>query len=85
MNKINLIARVSKVMGTQIEAKQAVEAVFESMRLALRSGEKVVLQGFGSFHVVMAKPKKGRNPKTGEAVPIPPRRRIRFKPTKGFF
>jgi len=85
MNKTDLIAEVTKVLGTQIEARQAVEAVVHRMRDGLRSGEKVVLHGFGSFHVVMTKAKKGRNPKTGQVYPIPPRRRVKFTLSKDFF
>lgn len=85
MNKEDLIQEVAKVLGTRVEAKQAVERVFQHMVSALRSSDKVILHGFGSFHVVMAKAKKGRNPKTGEVYPIPPRRRIKFIPSKDFF
>lgn len=53
------------------------------MRKALQEGDKVVVQGFGSFHVVMRKSKPARNPRTGEPVLIPPRRRVKFKMAKG--
>lgn len=79
MNKLDLIREVSRVVSTQMEAKAAVGRVFEAMRKALEDGDKVVVQGFGSFHVVMRKSKPGRNPRTGEPVQIPPRRRVKFK------
>ncbi len=79
MNKLGLIAEVSRVVGTRTEAKAAVDKLFEAMRRALRDGDKVVVQGFGSFHVVMRKSKPARNPRTGEPVQIPPRRRVKFK------
>ena len=82
MNKADLAAVVSNVVGTQMEAKAAVTQLFEAMRKALRDGEKVVVQGFGSFHVVMRKSKPARNPRTGEPVMIPPRRRVKFKMAK---
>ena len=82
MNKADLAAVVSNVVGTQLEAKAAVTQLFEAMRKALRDGDKVVVQGFGSFHVVMRKSKPARNPRTGEAVLIPPRRRVKFKMAK---
>lgn len=82
MNKADLAAVVSNVVGTQMEAKAAVTRLFESMRKALRDGDKVVVQGFGSFHVVMRKSKPARNPRTGEPVLIPPRRRVKFKMAK---
>lgn len=84
MNKADLILSVSKVAGSLTESKAAVNRVFDTMRKALQDGEKVVVQGFGSFHVVMRKGKPARNPRTGEPVTIPPRRRIKFKMAKGF-
>ncbi|MGQ0643974.1 MAG: HU family DNA-binding protein [Elusimicrobiota bacterium] len=83
MNKAGLTEQVAKVVSTQTEAKAAVERVFEAMRKSLRDGEKVVVQGFGSFHVVMRKGKPARNPRTGQPVMIPPRRRVKFKMAKG--
>jgi DNA-binding protein HU-beta len=59
--------------------------MMQAMRLSLRSGEKVVLSGVGSFHVKMRKAKVGRNPRTGQTVPIPPRRTVRFKISKELF
>ncbi len=79
MNKLDLIREVSKVVSTQTEAKAAVGRVFNAMGRALQEGDKVVVQGFGSFHVVMRKSKPARNPRTGEPVQIPPRRRVKFK------
>jgi nucleoid DNA-binding protein len=77
-----LIAAVSKVVSSQTESKNAVNRVFEAMIKAIKDGEKVVVQGFGSFHVVMRKSKPARNPRTGEPVMIPPRRRVKFKMAK---
>ncbi len=82
MNKADLVTQVAKVVSTQTEARAAVDRVFEAMRKALQDGEKVVVQGFGSFHVVMRKGKPARNPRTGEAVMIPPRRRVKYKMAK---
>jgi DNA-binding protein HU-beta len=85
MNKANLIQVVERVVSTRKEASAAVEAIMNAMRLALRSGEKVVLSGVGSFHVKMRRAKVGRNPRTGQTVPIPPRRAVRFKMSKDLF
>ena len=82
MNKADLIDQVTKVVSTQTEAKAAVNKVFECMQKAVKDGDKVVVQGFGSFHVVMRKSKPARNPRTGEAVIIPPRPRVKFKMAK---
>ncbi len=85
MNKARLVEVVGRVVSTRKEASAAVEAMMNAMRLALRSGDKVVLSGIGSFHVKMRKAKVGRNPRTGQSVPIPPRRAIRFKMSKDLF
>lgn len=82
MNKAHLVQNVSKVVSTLTEAKAAVDKVFESMVKALKDGDKVVVHGFGSFHVVMRKAKPARNPRTGEPVMIPPRRRVKYKMAK---
>ena len=64
------------------EAKEFVEAFFEKIRIALETGESVKLSGFGNFGVREKNPRPGRNPKTGEEMPIPPGKAIRFKPGK---
>jgi len=85
MNKAGLIQVVERVVSTRKEASAAVDAMVTAIRLALRSGEKVVLSGVGSFHVKMRRAKIGRNPRTGQTVPIPPRRTVRFKVSKELF
>src|SRR5664279_3726755 len=85
MNKAKLVEIVGRVVSTRKEALSAVDAMLNAVQHALRSGDKVVLAGIGSFHVKMRKAKIGRNPKTGVVVPIPPRRAVRFKMSKDLF
>jgi nucleoid DNA-binding protein len=85
MNKASLIQVVERVVSTRKEASAAVDAVMYAVQTALRSGDKVVLAGIGSMHVKMRKAKMGRNPKTGQTVPIPPRRAVRFRISKDLF
>src|SRR5258708_5723643 len=85
MNKASLVEVVGRVVSTRKEALSAVDAMLQAVQHTLRSGEKVVLAGVGSFHVKMRKAKIGRNPKTGQTVPIPPRRAVRFKMSKDLF
>lgn len=60
------------------EAKDMVESFYEEIRLALQNGEGVKLSGFGNFQL-RAKPQRpGRNPKTGEEIPITARRVVTF-------
>ena len=84
MNKADMVEGVSKLTGSRVEAQRIVDYLFQAMRDTLRKGEKVVVQGFGSFHVVMRKPKKGRNIKTGQEVLIPARQAIKFRKGKDF-
>ena len=61
------------------EAKEFVELFFEKIRESLESGESVKLSGFGGFSVRDKKSRPGRNPKTGEEVPVTPRRVVTYK------
>lgn len=85
MNKAKLVEVVGRVVSTRKEALSAVDAMLAAIQHSLRSGEKVVLAGVGTFHVKMRKAKIGRNPKTGQTVPIPPRRAVRYKMSKDLF
>ena len=62
------------------EAKDMVEMFFESIRLALENGQQVKLSGFGNFDLREKKQRPGRNPKTGEEIPISARRVVTFRP-----
>jgi len=60
------------------EAKELVDSFFEEIRDALARGEAVKLSGFGNFQVRSKPPRPGRNPRTGQAVPISARRVVTF-------
>ena len=62
------------------EAKDMVELFFEEIRVALERGEQVKLSGFGNFDLREKKQRPGRNPKTGEEIPITARRVVTFRP-----
>ena len=61
------------------EAKEFVELFFEKIRQALESGETVKLSGFGGFSVREKNSRPGRNPKTGEAVPVCARKVVTYR------
>jgi len=83
MIKSDLIEKVQDATGMKKpEAAVAVNALFNGIRDALLSGERIELRGFGVFEVKDRKRGIGRNPKTGEEVEIPPGKTIRFKPGK---
>lgn len=62
------------------EAKDMVEMFFEKIRAALEKGEQVKLSGFGNFDLREKRQRPGRNPKTGEEIPITARRVVTFRP-----
>ncbi len=62
------------------EAKEVVDLFFERIRQALESGEQVKLSGFGNFDLRDKIQRPGRNPKTGEEIPISARRVVTFRP-----
>ena len=61
------------------EAKEFVELFFEEIRSALENGENVKFSGFGSFSVRDKPQRPGRNPKTGEEIPVSARRVVTYK------
>ena len=62
------------------EAKDMVVAFFEEIRQALERGEQVKISGFGNFDLREKNQRPGRNPKTGEDIPISARRVVTFRP-----
>lgn len=85
MNKKHLIDALLKVLSTRKEAQDAIETIFSAITKAVRGNDRVVISGFGSFHPYLAKPKKVRNPKTGEILHIGHRKKLRFRPAKDLF
>jgi DNA-binding protein HU-beta len=81
--KQDIVSRVAEQKGiTKVKAEIAVDAFFDSLKNALKSGERIELRGFGVFVVKPRKSGIGRNPRTGAEVPIPPGKTVRFKPGK---
>ncbi|SVC00118.1 uncharacterized protein METZ01_LOCUS252972 [marine metagenome] len=62
------------------EARELVDTCFEEMRQALESGHEIKISGFGNFELRDKTERPGRNPKTGEEIPISARRVVTFKP-----
>ena len=62
------------------EAKELVEQFFEEVRICLENNEQVKLSGFGNFDLRDKRQRPGRNPKTGEEIPISARRVVTFRP-----
>ena len=80
MNKAKLIEKVSeRVRIPSKAAKVVVDTIFDTMKESLEKGEGIEIRGFGSFVVRNYGAYKGRNPKTGEIVKVPPKKLPYFK------
>ncbi len=80
ITKADLANRLFDELGlNKREAKEFVELFFEKIRAALEAGESVKLSGFGNFGVRQKNSRPGRNPKTGQEIPISARRVVTFK------
>ncbi len=64
------------------EVEQVVDIFFEEITQRLAEGGRVELRGFGAFSTRERDPRRGRNPRTGEAVDVPGKRVPYFKPGK---
>ncbi len=82
MNKTDLINKVATVVGTQKQAKEAVDCMLESITEALAGKDTVQIAGFGSFKVSQRKARTGRNPKTGATIQIAAATVPKFTPGK---
>lgn len=81
MTKKDIILKVSDdTKLKQIDVKKVVQKTFNCMVEALIRGEKIELRNFGVFKLKQRKSRTGRNPRTGEIVPVPPRKVVVFKP-----
>jgi integration host factor subunit alpha len=81
LTKADLAERLFEEVGlNKREAKELVECFFEEIRCALESGTPVKLSGFGNFDLRDKNQRPGRNPKTGEEIPISARRVVTFRP-----
>lgn len=67
---------------TQKQAEATIETIFDSMKAALCKGENIEIRGLGAFHVKHYDGYQGRNPKTGEVIPVKPKRGILFRTGK---
>lgn len=83
MNKTELIAAVAEKSGlTKKDADAAIKALTDVIAEALKSGDKVQMVGFGTFEVSERAAREGRNPRTGETMPIEASKAPKFKAGK---
>jgi len=79
-----LLRRIKKVTErigtlTRKQTEIVVETVFDSIKEALAKGEKIEIRGFGNFKPKQRRPRKARNPRTGDKVEVPEKRVLHFK------
>ncbi|MFX0537770.1 HU family DNA-binding protein [Ornithinimicrobium sp. Y1847] len=80
MNKADLIEALAPQLGGRVAATHAVEVLVDTIMREVASGGSVALTGFGTFEKVDRAARTGRNPRTGEAVPIEATSAPRFRP-----
>lgn len=83
MTKRELVIRVANRLGmTQSDVAKVIEGTFDSISEALAEGKRWELRDFGVFEVKTRASRIGRNPRTGDQVPVPARRVVTFRPGK---
>lgn len=83
MTKRELVIRVANELGmTQSDVAKIIEGVFDTISVTLAEGRRWELRDFGVFEVKTRASRIGRNPRTGDQVPVPERRVVTFRPGK---
>ena len=81
MTKKDIVLRITDLTGIkQVDVKKVVQKTFDVIVDSLVRSEKVELRNFGVFKIKERRARLGRNPRTGESVPVPPRKIVVFKP-----
>ncbi len=81
MTKKDIVLRITDMTGIkQVDVKRIVQKTLDVIVDSLIRNEKVELRNFGVFKIKERKARFGRNPRTGESVPVPPRKVVVFKP-----
>jgi DNA-binding protein HU-beta len=83
MNRTDLVASMAASSGwTKAASDRALRALLASIKTSLKRGQAVTLVGFGTFSVSRRKPRRGKNPRTGQPMVVAAGRTPRFKPSK---
>jgi DNA-binding protein HU-beta len=81
INKEAIVAHMAAATGmTKVKSQEAFDAALAAIQNGLINGQQVRLHGIGSLRTHMAGVRQSRNPRTGEAVTVPARREVRFRP-----
>jgi integration host factor subunit alpha len=80
----DLAKAINEKLGfSQRSAEEIIDTFFSAMKSTLINGESIKLVHFGTLNVRKKSPRKGRNPRTGEAMEISSRNMVTFRPSKG--
>ena len=80
MTKKYIVLKITDATGIkQVDVKKIVQKTFDVIVDALMQGDKVELRNFGVFKIKERRARFGRNPRTGQSVPVPPRKVVVFK------
>ena len=80
MTKKDIVLKITDATGIkQVDVKKIVQKTFDVIIDALMQGDKVELRNFGVFKIKQRRARFGRNPRTGQSVPVPPRKVVVFK------
>ncbi len=83
MTKADLVDIVYEKAGlSKKEAQEIVEEIFDTLKNTLKTGDKIKISGFGNFVLRDKRPRKGRNPQTGDDIEITARRVLTFRPSQ---
>lgn len=82
MNKAQLIDAIATGADmTKTDASKALASMMDAVSSSLKKGDRVSFPGFGTFAVSDRKARQGRNPRTGQAITIPAKKVVKFKPS----
>jgi DNA-binding protein HU-beta len=83
MTRADLVTSMAAASGwTKAASDRALRALLASIKTSLKRGQAVTLVGFGTFSVSRRKPRRGKNPRTGQPMVVAAGRTPRFKPSK---
>ncbi len=85
MTKAELIDKIASGAGlSKAQASRAFDSTLNAIKISLKKGQKVTIVGFGTFSAIKRKSRKGRNPRTGQAINIPASKVPKFTAGKAF-
>ena len=83
MTKADIVETIYEKVGfSRKESAEIVDLVFDMIKGTLEKGDKIKISGFGNFVIREKRPRKGRNPQTGDEIQISARRVLTFKPSQ---